>query len=160
MYSSTARIYKTMKVPINWYFWIGIWRPVLEFEKGGKVRRQRFCMTARAGCVQSAASRRQSRTQALSLRTKDELIQFLHARFSLETRPVWHPGGRFWALRGSTACRRHGAEIRSPKSCDAAEWSAVQNNFAVICPSSSSSFYIARHHTIDNPTSHPHERDA
>ena len=39
-----------MKVPINWYFWIGIWRPVLEFEKGGKVRRQRFCMTARAGC--------------------------------------------------------------------------------------------------------------
>ena len=110
--------------------------------------------------VQSAASRRQSRTQALSLRTKDELIQFLHARFSLETRPVWHPGGRFWALRGSTACRRHGAEIRSPKSCDAAEWSAVQNNFAVICPSSSSSFYIARHHTIDNPTSHPHERDA
>ena len=110
--------------------------------------------------VQSAASRRQSRTQALSLRTKDELIQFLHARFSLETRPVWHPGGRFWALRGSTACRRHGAEIRSPKSCDAAEWSAVQNNFAAICPSSSSSFYIARHHTIDNPTSHPHERDA
>ena len=91
--------------------------------------------------VQSAASRRQSRTQALSLRTKDELIQFLHARFSLETRPVWHPGGRFWALRGSTACRRHGAEIRSPKSCDAAEWLAMQNNFAVQKSFLISSFY-------------------
>jgi hypothetical protein len=41
-----------------------------------------------------------------------------------KTHPVWHPGGRFWALlvRGATACRGHGAEIRSPKSCDAAEY--------------------------------------
>jgi hypothetical protein len=40
-------------------------------------------------------------------------------------------GGRFWALRGAPACRGHGAEIRLPKNSDAAEWLAIQNNFAV-----------------------------
>ena len=70
----------------------------------------------------------------------------LPARFLLKTHPVWHPGGRFWALREATACHGHGAEIRSTKSCDAAEWSAIQNNSS--CHNSDSDQQLLlRHHT-------------
>jgi hypothetical protein len=65
----------------------------------------------------------------------------LPAGFLLKTHPVLVRGGRFWALRGATASLGPGTEIRSPKSCDAAEWLAVQNNFAVQKPLLSSSFY-------------------
>jgi hypothetical protein len=74
----------------------------------------------------------------------------------LKTHPVWHPEGRFWALRKATKCRGHGAEIRSPKSCDAAEWLAIQNNSS--CHNSDSEQQLLpRHHT--NPISPPRERD-
>ena len=53
----------------------------------------------------------------------------LPAQFLLKTNPVQARGGRFWAH--VRACPGHGAEIRSPKSCDVAEWLAIQNNFAV-----------------------------
>jgi hypothetical protein len=59
-----------------------------------------------------------------------------------KTSPGWHPGGRVWALREATACHGHGAEIRPPKSCDAAEWLAIK----IILPARSlilsSSFYL------------------
>jgi hypothetical protein len=49
------------------------------------------------------------------------------------------------------------AEIRSPKSCDAAEWLAIQNNSS--CQKSDSDQQLLpRHHT--NPISPPRERDA
>ena len=78
------------------------------------------------------------------------------AGFLLKTHPVWHPGGHFWALRGTTACRGHGAEIQSPKSCDAAEWLAVKNNSS--CHNSDSDQQLLpRRHT--NPISPTRERD-
>jgi hypothetical protein len=69
--------------------------------------------------------------------TKDKCIQI----YLLKTHLVLVRGGRFWALRGATACRGPVAEIQSPKSCDAAEWLAVQNNFAVQKSLLSSSCY-------------------
>jgi hypothetical protein len=81
----------------------------------------------------------------------------LPAGFLLKTHPVWHPGVRFWALREATACHGHGAKIRSPKSCDAAEWLAIQNSSS--CQKSDSEQQLLpRHHT--NPISPPRERDA
>jgi hypothetical protein len=76
----------------------------------------------------------------------------LPARFLLKTHPVWHPGGRFWALRGATACHGHWAEIQSPQSCDAAEWLAIQNNYSCH-KSDSEQQLLPRHHT--NPISPP-----
>ena len=90
--------------------------------------------------------------------TKDKLFQIYppplvqqHIRYCVPRR------GRFWALRGATACHGHGAEIRSTKSCDAAEWLAIQNNSS--CKRSDSDQQLQpRHHT--NPISPPRERDA
>jgi hypothetical protein len=76
----------------------------------------------------------------------------LPARFLLKTHPVWHPGGRFWALREATACHGHGAEIRWPKSCDAAEWLAIQNSSSSK-RSDSEQQLLPRH--LTNPISPP-----
>ena len=72
------------------------------------------------------------------------------AGFLLKTHPVQARGGRFWALRGATACRGHGAEIRSPKSCDAAEWLAIQNNSSCH-KSDSEQQLLPSHHTNPIP---------
>jgi hypothetical protein len=68
----------------------------------------------------------------------------LPGKFSLKTHPVLHPGGRFWALREATACHGDGAEIRSPKSCDAAVWLAILE-YKIILPATNlilrTSFY-------------------
>ena len=53
----------------------------------------------------------------------------------------------------STACHGHGAEIRSTKSCDAAEWLAMQNNFAVQKSFLISSFYPCAPYSSTNPIS-------
>ena len=80
----------------------------------------------------------------------------LPATFSTITHPVLPRRGRFWALRGATACHGHGAEIRSTKSCDAAEWLAIRNNSS--CHKSDSDEQLQpRNHTNPIP---PRERDA
>ena len=48
--------------------------------------------------------------------------------------------GSMWSYSFKTECRRHRAEIRSPKSCDAPEWLTIQNNLAVQKSLLSSSF--------------------
>jgi hypothetical protein len=77
--------------------------------------------------------------------------------FLLKTHPVCHPGGRFWALCGATACHGHGAKLRSPKSWDAAEWLAIQNNSS--CQKSDSNQQLLPRHRT-NPIAPPRERDA
>ena len=67
-----------------------------------------------------------------STSTKDKWIQIYPqgtCRKQTRHRPADTPADGVSGLRaGATECPGHGADIRSPKSCFAAEWLAAQNN--------------------------------